>query len=144
MIELKQYSVFCEQGVRGNNEDFIYPATAGKNDRIFVLCDGMGGHGHGEVASETVAMAVYRFLEVQHAEVFTEDMLREALDFAVEELEKADDFNDDERRMGTTLVVVVLNEFEILVGHVGDSRCYQFSHDGDLLFRWLRLCGLVS
>ena len=29
MIELKQYSVFCEQGVRGNNEDFIYPATAG-------------------------------------------------------------------------------------------------------------------
>ena len=38
MIELKQYSVFCEQGVRGNNEDFIYPATAGKNDRIFVLC----------------------------------------------------------------------------------------------------------
>ena len=59
MIELKQYSVFCEQGVRGNNEDFIYPATAGKNDRIFVLCDGMGGHGHGEVASETVGMAVY-------------------------------------------------------------------------------------
>ena len=76
MIELKQYSVFCEQGVRGNNEDFIYPATAGKNDRIFVLCDGMGGHGHGEVASETVGMAVYRFLEVQHADVFTPMCLR--------------------------------------------------------------------
>lgn len=135
MIELKQYSVFCEQGVRGNNEDFIYPATAGKNDRIFVLCDGMGGHGHGEVASETVGMAVYRFLEVQHADVFTEEMFREALDFAVEELEKADSFDDDERRMGTTLVVVALNEFEILVGHVGDSRCYHFSHSGELLFR---------
>ena len=135
MIELKQYSVFCEQGVRGNNEDFIYPATAGKNDRIFVLCDGMGGHGHGEVASETVGMAVYRFLEVQHADVFTEEMFREALDFAVEELEKADSFDDDERRMGTTLVVVALNEFEILFGHVVDSRFYHFSDSGELLFR---------
>lgn len=135
MIGVRNYFSFCEQGVRGNNEDFIYPATAGKNDRIFVLCDGMGGHGHGEVASETVGMAVYRFLEVQHADVFTEEMLREALDFAVEELEKADNFDDDERRMGTTLVVVVLNEFEILIGHVGDSRCYHFSHSGELLFR---------
>ncbi len=135
MIGVRNYFSFCEQGVRGNNEDFIYPATAGKNDRIFVLCDGMGGHGHGEVASETVGMAVYRFLEVQQADVFTEEMLREALDFAVEELEKADSFDDNERRMGTTLVVVVLNEFEILVGHVGDSRCYHFSHSGELLFR---------
>ena len=74
------------------------------------------------------------FLEVQHADVFTEEMFREALDFAVEELEKADSFDDDERRMGTTLVVVALNEFEILVGHVGDSRCYHFSHSGETGF----------
>ena len=51
MIELKQYSVFCEQGVRGNNEDFIYPATAGKNDRIFVLLGSARPHFRQNTAS---------------------------------------------------------------------------------------------
>lgn len=134
MIKVSNYACFCEQGIRGNNEDFVYPTTAESGNRIFVLCDGMGGYENGEVASEMVAMAVCRFLEAQCADVYTKEMLDEALEFACEELDKAV-VSTDKSRMGTTLVVVVLNEWEILIGHIGDSRCYHWGRDGEKRFR---------
>ena len=124
---------FCEQGVRGNNEDFVIPGETG--GRIYVLCDGMGGHGHGEVASEVVGTSVARFLEenLRSGECAPE-LLQEALDFAVERLNEADEYQD-ERRMGTTVVAVVVNEDGVLVGHVGDSRCYLLDESGSKKFR---------
>ena len=49
-----------EQGHRDNQEDSIYPALdkATTQDRLFILCDGMGGHAKGEVASQTVCQAL--------------------------------------------------------------------------------------
>lgn len=132
MIQIIEYASFCEKGNRKNNEDFIVPRQ--KQGRIYVLCDGMGGHGHGEVASETVATSVYQYLEELQTGEYTPDLLQEALDFALEQLNKADIYND-ERRMGTTLVIVVLNRYSVLVGHVGDSRCYLMDNNGNKKFR---------
>ena len=47
-------ALFTNPGGRSNNEDYV--ASAKKDDAMcFVLCDGLGGHDCGEVASETVA-----------------------------------------------------------------------------------------
>lgn len=135
MIRVDNYSCICEKGIRENNEDFICPDTPDTEKHIFVLCDGMGGHGHGEVASETVCTAVYEYLKAQNAETYTEQMFNEALAFAVEELNKRNTFNDGQKQMGTTLVVAAVNNDDILVGHIGDSRCYLFSAAGKKLFR---------
>lgn len=108
------------------------PAEAG---RVWVLCDGMGGHGHGEVASELVARSVYKRLAALplNEDIDRQD-IQQASDMANEELAAADVFHDS-RPMGTTLVVAVLNSNGILVAHAGDSRCYLIGADGKIKFR---------
>ena len=135
MIHVTEFSCLCEKGKRENNEDYICPASYSENERVFVLCDGMGGHGHGEVASETVCLGFYEYLKAQQPECYTEQIFKEALDFAVHELKRNNTFNDGQKLMGTTLVAIAINKNDILIGHIGDSRCYHFSSSGEKLFR---------
>lgn len=132
MIRIKSHTSFSCSGLRPNQEDFI--VSSDNSSRIFVLCDGMGGHGHGEVASKIVAESVFKYLTELNPVEYKPEHLQEALNFALSELVKADVY-DDEKPMGTTLVVTAINRMNILVGHVGDSRCYQFSNEGIKKFR---------
>lgn len=126
MAQLINKNAISKPGIRDNNEDYILYK---ESSRIFVLCDGMGGHDHGEVASRIVAETVYNYLRNINKEEYHAEELQEALNVALEELNK-EDIYDDEKKMGTTLVVVILNKTNVLVGHVGDSRCYLFDQHG--------------
>ncbi len=134
MIHLKTISNFSCIGPRPNQEDFLYPIGMGKDERVFVVCDGMGGHGHGEVASKTVGTSVYEYLKALDSIEYEPENLQDALDFAVQRL-AAINIVDDEKTMGTTLVVVVVNRMNLLIGHVGDSRAYIFDENGIKRFR---------
>ena len=129
MIRITSYSYMSCLGPRENQEDFVCPISKSKDERVFVLCDGMGGHGHGEVASKTVGEALYAYLTELNPVEYTAVHLQDALDFALTKLKEADVFHD-QKTMGTTVVVIVINKMSILVGHIGDSRCYQFDVDG--------------
>lgn len=120
-------------GPRPNQEDYII-APSDNSSRIFVLCDGMGGHGHGEVASKTIANAVHKYLTELNSIEYTAENLQDAIDFALKQLSVADVY-EDEKAMGTTIVVIAINRMNVLVGHIGDSRCYLFSEDGVKKFR---------
>lgn len=133
MIRTKAISSLNHTGPRENQEDYIIAPTDLTN-RIFVLCDGMGGHGHGEIASKTVAEAVYDYLTELKATEYNAEMLQDAVDFAVSRLTAADSYNDS-KAMGTTLVVAVINRMNVLAGHIGDSRCYLFDSEGSKKFR---------
>ena len=127
MISISEINGISKQGVRENNEDYIkfYVDNNQSNlSRVIVLCDGMGGHAYGEIASKIVAESVFATLDSNRAD-FTEDDLQLALDNALIALNKANVY-DDCKKMGTTLVVAVINKNNVLVGHVGDSRCYLF------------------
>lgn len=135
MIEIKSIGGFSKKGKRDNNEDYILFKEIGSyENRVVVLCDGMGGHGHGEVASQTVADCVFEFLKCLKKEQFEAQDLQDALDAALTTLTSVDIY-DDKKSMGTTLVVVAINRMYILVGHVGDSRCYLFDENGLIKFR---------
>ena len=131
--------------VRNNNEDnffraemnFIVPDENGvmQDERIglYVLCDGMGGHQKGEVASAAAVNEIKRllmgFMLSPNALQF-EDFD----DLLVESIKQANDvvlkINEDEgippeaRRMGTTTVVALYTGNHCYLSHVGDSRCY--------------------
>jgi protein phosphatase len=108
-----------EIGQRPNQEDSI----AQWDNRLFVLCDGMGGHEKGEVASQTICQSLVRWFEQSIQEVsFTDDQLRDALEYAYTELDKYDDGNP--RKMGTTLTLLYLHNKGVTAAHIGDSRIY--------------------
>jgi serine/threonine protein phosphatase PrpC len=55
------YSTFSEQGQRRDNQDYIQIVTDKEKQRaVFVLCDGMGGHAMGGMASKIVATSIAR------------------------------------------------------------------------------------
>lgn len=115
-----------ELGQRDNQEDSIYPlmGDATSSDRLFIVCDGMGGHEHGEVASKTFSQALADYIS-SHAnpnEVFPDNMLLSAIDYAYEKLDQKDD--GSYKKMGTTLTLLYLHRGGVTAAHIGDSRIY--------------------
>lgn len=135
MIKVKKISGISCKGSREKNEDYIlYNESIETENRVVVLCDGMGGHGHGEIASKTIARSVYDYLLSIDGREYTHDDILISIGTAIQNLNLADVY-DDEKKMGTTLVVAVINKFKILIGHIGDSRLYHFDENGIISFR---------
>ena len=90
---LKVLSMF-EMGQRDNQEDCMFPqpGEATGECRSFILCDGMGGHDSGEVASNAVccAMGGYLLSNCEDDVPFTKEVFLEALNFAYSELDARD------------------------------------------------------
>ena len=117
-----------ETGQRENNEDAIFPPKneADENSRYFLVCDGMGGHENGEVASNSVCDSFAEFLKAVSPNDFDENMFDRALDFAFNQLDEKDDDNNTCSKMGTTLAFLYLNNKQAFMAHIGDSRIYHF------------------
>ena len=131
--KIKVYSIW-EFGQRkdaeGNphQEDCTYPLPADlkDTDRTFILCDGMGGHDAGEVASATVCQAMGEYIaqdkEREAKDIFSDDVLKGALAAAFDALDLKD--NGAEKKMGTTMTFLRLHRDGATIAHIGDSRVY--------------------
>jgi protein phosphatase len=125
-IQLFQPQAIYEMGGRANQEDCIYPQKGKATDenRVFVVCDGMGGMDKGEVASAAVCGALSKVCENLYKEdrPFTDDMFRQAVQQAYDALDAADEKH--EGSMGTTMTFICFHAGGCLVAHIGDSRIY--------------------
>jgi len=114
---------------RSNNEDSVALDDAVS---LAVLADGMGGYNAGEVASNMATSFIRtelgRWLREASAQA-TDAEVRRAMDICVDNANRAifnaSNANPQYAGMGTTLVVAVFRDNRLLVGHVGDSRCYR-------------------
>lgn len=125
-ITIDKPQAIWQLGKRDNQEDNIYPAfgNATDSDRLFILCDGMGGHEHGEVASRIVSTTMGQYIS-SHADFdapVPDEVLTEALNAAYLELDKAD--TGGLRKMGTTVCLLLFHKGGLTAMHVGDSRIY--------------------
>lgn len=129
---LKVYSIW-EFGQRKDSqgkphqEDSMFPeyGKQSDSDRLFILCDGMGGHDAGEVASATVCEAMSRsILNDGHDSdgIFTDVDFKAAIDAAFKALDEKD--NGAEKKMGTTMTFLKLFNGGAFIAHMGDSRVY--------------------
>ena len=123
MVKIR-YTMFSEAGVRRDNEDFCQVVSAPDEGRyLFVVCDGMGGHAMGEVASRVVCETICNYWQKASTNGDAEDVLRNAFKEASKALDaKADVLNHVE--MGTTMVLAAICGNQVVIAHAGDSRCY--------------------
>ena len=104
---------------------------------LFAVCDGMGGHNAGEVASKMAIETLQAFIEKSHREKeitwpygldvnlsFDGNRLKTAVKLANKKVFRAADNREDYTGMGTTAVAALVSENVLTVGSAGDSRCY--------------------
>lgn len=114
------------------------------NDEIhfYLVCDGMGGHNAGDVASATAAKTVEAYMIRSHHEreltwpfgidpkqSFDANRLRTALKLSNHKVWQLADSNREYNGMGTTLVCFVVRDNLASIASVGDSRCYLIRGD---------------
>ncbi|HLP89465.1 MAG TPA: protein phosphatase 2C domain-containing protein [Nostocaceae cyanobacterium] len=147
---------------RQRNEDACFPPSGSKlskppqNNVLAIVCDGIGGHEGGNVASNLAIETVHQRV-VQLTDVPTEHIdpslllsdLEQAVAIANDKISQRNDSENRQgrQRMGTTLVMSLPIAHEMYITHVGDSRaywittsgCYQVTLDDDVASREVRL-----
>ncbi|WAL58364.1 serine/threonine phosphatase [Thermocoleostomius sinensis] len=131
---------------RDHNEDCFYIRTASQRtetkqlddsqDRtvqakgLYILCDGMGGHDGGEVASALAVETLRTYFDAHwHDTLPNEASIREAIRLTNQAIydQNQQGLRSGSGRMGTTLVLLLLQDTEVAIAHVGDSRLYRYS-----------------
>lgn len=153
-----------DQGpTRSRNEDACYPASGtvqteslysdARNHALAIVCDGIGGHQGGDVASNLAIAALDEQLHALPLPTLDPSKLQQAITDSIELAnDRISQRNDSEarlerQRMGTTLVMGLLRHHELYLAHVGDSRaywitrwgCHQVTLDDDVASRQMRL-----
>ncbi|MBP3238613.1 MAG: serine/threonine-protein phosphatase [Lachnospiraceae bacterium] len=119
------YSMITNTGGRMVNEDSIGVCDCAGH-KAFVLCDGLGGHGMGDVASSLVKDVFINIFE--NAENIPETLstaFRAAQDVLMAEQKRL----NVRGKMKTTAVALAVDEKKAYVGFVGDSRLYIFNNN---------------
>ncbi len=112
---------------RQMNQDFCL-ASAEVRPRLFILCDGMGGHKSGDVASRTAAESIETYLRMQSTmdldSAKAERILKNAVSYANNVVYTRAKESEALHGMGTTADVCLLDFDVLYIAHVGDSRVY--------------------
>ena len=119
-------AMLTKRGGRDHNEDYITKAEY-EDQMCLILCDGLGGHACGEVASELVAASVSEHFEKRG---YYPDFLKDAFEGAQQALLEEQERRDLNNSMKTTLVVLVITPELIQWAHIGDSRLYRIYDNG--------------
>ncbi len=150
---------------RSRNEDSCYPTPTQRQRQmhsmdvekpLLVVCDGIGGHEGGNIASnlaiETVTKVLHhRIPKVSgyQSQIDTATIIEDAIRVSNDAISNRNDQEgrSDRQRMGTTIVLARVEGQRIQIAHVGDSRayritargCYQLTVDDDIASREVRL-----
>src|SRR5574344_1026178 len=137
-ISISQPYGYTQIGQKDNQEDNVYPLfnEVSESQRFFILCDGVGGQEHGEVASRTVCDTIGNYLAKTYDETGTVDEadIECAIDKAYDALDAIDNV-DDEKKMATTFTCVCFTDAGVLVSHMGDSRIYQVRQEIGIMYQ---------
>ena len=129
-----RYAALTDVGMkRSHNEDCF---AVVEDEQLFLVCDGMGGHASGEVASRLACNTVREFFVHSREEDITwpyrldprlsyvENRLLCGIRLANLRVYEDAMANPSRRGMGTTIVAAVASGDRMVLGHVGDSRAY--------------------
>lgn len=119
------YAEITNIGGRKVNEDSIGVFNTASRTG-FILCDGLGGHGMGDIASK---MAVEIFFEEMSNDKKSKRVIIDTFEKAQETILKEQENRNASSKIKTTAVVAVADEHHAHIGHIGDSRLYIFRNN---------------
>lgn len=130
LIIILKFSAISENGNREINEDSVGVFTS-STGQCFVLCDGLGGHGMGDVASSLV---INKFDNCFFGSKDYPSFLKNAFEVAQRDLLVEQIKKHATKKMKTTCVGLMTDWKNVYIGYIGDSRLYAFK-DGKVKFR---------
>jgi len=117
-----EQSYITNPGSRSANEDSV-GSFSNETNHCFVVCDGLGGHGMGDVASRLVVdVFESRFRQTENMADFLPSTFEAAQAILLSEQEE----RNAKRKMKTTCVALAVDDKNAYIGHIGDSRLYVF------------------
>ncbi len=122
-----QMSGACDTGIaRDHNEDAIaVQEDDGRGYHLAIVCDGMGGHSAGEIASAIAVQVIGEHLAANWGSSDPADLLRAAFALANARIDEHAAVNPHAQGMGCTCVAVLGVRDRFWVAHAGDSRAYR-------------------
>ncbi|MEC4893344.1 MAG: serine/threonine phosphatase [Oscillatoria sp. PMC 1051.18] len=128
---------------RQHNEDYFGITTQLKKHEnvlgksmeargLYIVCDGMGGHAAGEVASAMAVETLQRYFEanwVEGKDLPEREVILQGILAANQAIYDVNQQNarSGSGRMGTTLVMALIKDTNVAIAHVGDSRIYTYT-----------------
>ncbi len=126
-----QNAALSDLGMRRTSNQDAYKVSLASDDEmwrrrghLFVVCDGMGAHAAGELASK-IAVDTVAFLYRKYREEPAPEALRRAVIETNAEVHRRGQANPDFHNMGTTCSALALLPQGAVAAHVGDSRVYR-------------------
>ena len=118
------YSYLSEKGDRDKNEDCVRIIKKDRENWLFLLADGLGGHGGGEIAS---AFVVREAGDCYDQSPDSCPDLGLCFEHAQEKLLRKQQEEERTGALKSTLVMLELGHDQARWGHIGDSRLYYFT-----------------
>jgi protein phosphatase len=111
--------------VRKVNQDFIYysQVPVGAFPNLFIVADGMGGHNAGDFASRYAVECFLEYIKTSKPDALIR-MMNEGIKYANRKLIEKAAQDEALQGMGTTMVVAYIEDEQLFVGNIGDSRLY--------------------
>lgn len=133
-ITIRKPCFYSQKGMRDTQEDAVFPQNPTELSSYFIVCDGVGGCEHGEIASSLVCKAIDGVLAnyVSSSKPMMPRIIKKALKAAFGIL-YSHKFRS--REMATTLTLLSINSKGCVSVHLGDSRIYQIRKGKGIIFR---------
>lgn len=111
--------------VRKINQDFIFYSreSVGAFPNLFIVADGMGGHNAGDFASRYAVECFLSYIKNSKPDALIR-MVDEGIKYANKKIMEKAAEDENLRGMGTTMVVAYIEEGQLFVANIGDSRLY--------------------
>lgn len=123
-IEKYKFGNLTDVGmVRSENQDY-YGRYSGAYGELIIVCDGMGGHAGGSIASRIAVDTIARHFADLDSEYDPDSELRRAFDSGQSALLDQVTENPELTGMGTTVVILLIKDGQYWCAHCGDSRLY--------------------
>lgn len=135
-ITIGKPCAISEKGGRLNNEDSIYPQpeTMASNQKLFIVCDGVGGADKGEIASSLACESIQSYFSTFLQGDPSPEFIYKAVQYAEARFDDYIERHPEAKGMATTLTLSYIGTNGITLAHVGDSRIYHF-RGRDILYQ---------